>query len=115
MSLATETLDRICNGEINFASIYTVAVTNPEVGSQPYMSVLTNKLFDDLTQWQRIAYSDTSDKYPILNIWNQTWMFVTELELWVIVGDRSSFLWSQVKPKEGYILDIKNAQLYKAV
>ena len=79
------------------------------------------EILSELTQEERLEFSDLSGKYPTLNIWATTWMYVTELDKWVEVGrynafnDSLSWYPDFVTIDDGYLLDVENAQLYKAV
>ena len=116
MSLATETLDRIRRQE-NFKSSYT----EPATSKYAIMYVYEDMLFNDLTHEQKLEYSDHSGKYPVLNIWKKHWMFVPELDQWILVGHANTFRsensWYPefVRIEDGYLLDVENAQLYKVV
>jgi hypothetical protein len=116
MSLATETLDRIRRQE-NFHSSYTTPATS-EYG---IMQVDEDGIFEALTQDDKLNYSDCSGAYPVLNIWKKHWMFVPELDQWILVGHANTFRsensWYPefVRIEDGYLLDVENAQLYKFV
>jgi hypothetical protein len=116
MSLATETLDRIRRQE-SFESVYTTPATY-EWG---IMTVHEDALFRDLTHKERLTYADTTGKYHTLSIWKQTWMFVTELKTWVVVGKADTFNLDRswypdfVRLDGGYLLDVEYGQLYKVV
>lgn len=116
MSLATETLDRIRRQE-KFESIYTTPATS-EYG---IMQVEECALFNDLSHDEKLRYSDRAGKYPTLNIWKNHWMYVLELDRWVLVGQANTFRsensWYPefVRLDDGYLLDVENAQLYATV
>lgn len=116
MSLATETLDRIRNQEV-FDSRYT----KMPISEFDIMDVDDEALFKDLTHRERLQYSDTSGKYPVLNIWKDTFIYVTKLKIWVQVtrvntyNSNCSWKPTYVKVDDHHLLDVKNKQLYKIV
>jgi hypothetical protein len=116
MSLATETLDRIRQQE-EFTSSYTTSA----ISEYGIMNVHEDELFNDLTHEQKLDYSDRSGAYPVLNIWKKHWMYLPELDQWVLVGHANTFHSEQswypdfVRIEGGYLLDVENAQLYQTV
>jgi hypothetical protein len=80
-----------------------------------------DKLFNDLSQEEKISFSFKEDKYYCLNIWEKTWMYIEELDQWVLISQyntwRAEHSWNPyyVSINNDYILDVANEQLYKKV
>lgn len=110
MSLATKTLDRIRRQE-NFHSSYTT----PATSKYGIMQVDEDGIFEALTQDDKFNYSDRSGAYPVLNIWKKHWMYLAELDQWVLIGVlntfRSEHSWYPdfVRIEGGYLLDVEHA------
>lgn len=109
MSYATDVLDRIRAGDTSYDSSYTVVCNDK-------FFVFDDELFEDLTHEERLKYSNKSGKYPIFTIWNYTWIYLTEINEWVLIADREE-PWTPdfVRFKEDYIIDVEQCQLYKKV
>ena len=82
MTKAFEIAGRIRNGETNFLEVgYTTPADNSNI-----MRVDDQKIFDEMTQEEKLSLSVIELKRPILNIWTKTWVYIQELNIWQLIA-----------------------------
>lgn len=115
MTLAAQVLTRIRNNEV-FDSDYTKIPTH-EFG---IMNVDDSRLFEDLSQEERLKFSDNGN-YPMLNIFANIYLFVTDLNLWVLVHRHNTWnacdsynhkFLTLERDDKNYLLDVEQKKLY---
>lgn len=101
-------------GESNFDSPYSSRGKGYHI-----MKVNASKVFDDLSQEDKLRFSIKPINYPVLNIWTKTWMYITELEKWELISSTHPFKHdlsynpSFVILDDEYILYVEDEVLYK--
>ena len=85
MTKAFEIAGRIRNGETNFLEVgYTTLTTLAD--NSNIMRVDDQKIFDEMTQEEKLSLSIIELKRPILNIWTKTWVYIQELNIWQLIA-----------------------------
>ena len=72
------------------------------------------KLFDDLSQEQRLElaqYQSDEDKRPTLNLYSKVWVYLEEIDKWVLVHSSNDFR-SEFSYKPEYVLIEKGEDTY---
>ena len=111
---AYQIVKRILSGDNDFDSHYTSKSKGFSI-----MQVKDEDIFNDLTEEEKLELADITNKFPILNIWTHTWVYV--LNKWVLISALNTWdtSWSYnpdfVYVKNDYLLNTQDLSLYKRV
>lgn len=111
---AVEVLQKLQNEEFDFESEYTSL-------SKTRFDVHDDKVFEDLSQEDKLKYSNIAKMRPILNIFKNTWMYIEEFNMWLLIGyyntwnSHLSYLPDFVFVNENTILHIESEKLFEKI
>jgi len=118
MSEAYEVVRRIQEGDSNFQSSYTEVATH----AFSIMSVNDKALFKDLSLQEKLLLSSRKDsKFPILNIWTNSYIFIPFISQWFIMyslntwNNALSYAPSFIHLSDELLLDLEQMDVFYRV
>lgn len=84
---AVEILEKLNNGEYDFESEYTTLTK----GIFNHFDANDEEVFQELTDEEKYKYSRTPNTRPILNIFKNVYMYISEFNQWVIIYKQNTW------------------------
>jgi len=114
---ASEVLEKLNNREREFTSEYTEV----SEGHFSYFKVFDEKLFNALSEEEKLKFSNRENKYPRLYLYSSVYLKVEDLNVWVLIhksnifDSRFSYTPSFLHLDEHYLLKVETETLYVKV